>query len=38
MRMNQERQRRLLSQLEPSERRVMFEATEKLIEFVRREL
>jgi DNA-binding MarR family transcriptional regulator len=38
MRMNQERQRRLLAQLEPSERRVMFEATAKLIGFVRREL
>jgi DNA-binding MarR family transcriptional regulator len=38
MRMNQERQRRLLAQLEPSERRVMFEATAKLIAFVRREL
>jgi DNA-binding MarR family transcriptional regulator len=38
MRMNQERQRRLLAQLEPSERRVMFEATTKLIGFVRREL
>jgi DNA-binding MarR family transcriptional regulator len=38
MRMNRERQRRLLAQLEPSERRVMFEATAKLIGFVRREL
>jgi DNA-binding MarR family transcriptional regulator len=38
MRMNRERQRRLLAQLEPAERRVMFEASARLISYLRREL
>lgn len=35
MRMNRERQRRLIAQLEPNERRVMFDAVERLIGYVR---
>ena len=35
MRMNRERQRRLIAQLDPSERRVMFDAVGRLISYVR---
>lgn len=35
MRMNRERQRRLIAQLDPHERRVMFEAVGRLINYVR---
>ena len=38
MRMNRERQRRLLSQLHPNERRVMFSAIGRLISYVRGEI
>jgi DNA-binding MarR family transcriptional regulator len=38
MRMNRERQRRLLAQLDPTERRVMFAGTSRLIEYVRGDL
>jgi hypothetical protein len=35
MHMNRERQRRLIAQLEPNERRVMFDAVGRLISYVR---
>ena len=35
MRMNRERQRRLIAQLDPHERRVMFDAVGRLIDYVR---
>jgi len=35
MGMNRERQRRLIAQLEPKERRVMFDAVERLVRYVR---
>jgi DNA-binding MarR family transcriptional regulator len=35
MRMNRERQRRLIAQLDPHERRVMFDAVGRLVEYVR---
>jgi hypothetical protein len=38
MRMNRERQRRLIAQLDVDERRVMFAALERLISYVRRNL
>jgi DNA-binding MarR family transcriptional regulator len=38
MRMNRERQRRLVAQLNPTERRIMFDATARLIAYVRGEL
>jgi len=38
MRMNRERQRRLVAQLDPSERRVMFDAVGRLISYVRENL
>ena len=38
MRMNRERQRRLLAQLEPVERRIVFEAISRLIGYVRGQL
>ena len=38
IRMSRERQRRLIAQLEPEERRVMFEAVGRLIEYVRKNL
>ncbi len=38
MPMNRERQRRFLAQLDPAERRVMFEVTERLIDYVREDI
>lgn len=38
IRMSRERQRRLIAQLDPEERRVMFEAVERLIRYVRENL
>jgi hypothetical protein len=38
MRMNRERQRRLIAQLDLEERQVMFAALERLISYVRRSL
>jgi DNA-binding MarR family transcriptional regulator len=38
MRMNRERQRRLLAKLDPTERRIMFDATARLIAYVGGEL
>jgi DNA-binding MarR family transcriptional regulator len=38
MRMNQERQRRLLAQLDPVQRNIMFDGISRLIEYVRRDM
>ena len=38
MRMNQERQRRLLAQLDPTQRNIMFDGISRLIEYVRRDV
>jgi len=38
MRMNQERQRRLLAQLNPTQRNIMFDGISRLIEYVRRDV
>ena len=38
MRMNQERQRMLLAQLEPTQRNIMFDGISRLIEYVRRDV